>query len=363
MSNKTIKINPTLFSLNKKQINKTQKKQKPKIPKSLIKPSKIKHEFLAKIKEHKLRTEFNKNKPTSEPSTQKTVETTKASNNEELNSAINYFSTIVEKKKQKVVNNRVNKTLKKKHQPTTQLVPPVLLGNLPEEVNLKVPESDNSEINLNVNNSEKKNVPQYGCLKKGTLPTFRQFNKTVSKKSNISFKDLSDDDNDDDDYNSGKLKITDVDVKLNIDGDDEIKVRETSVNSIDNPEIIEEEEVEENKPKYIKRVPKKTLKEKLHLGKNDKHKLVGVLIKNNKTRKQVLKETTKLKQKKMRDIKNYLKEHGLLQVGSHASDDLLRTLYENSVLTGKVKNTNSENMIFNYINDNDNDDDKDNNDL
>ena len=55
MSQKIIQITPKLFNLNKKSGGKTQKKQKPIIPKSLIRPSTVKKEFLAKIKEHKSR--------------------------------------------------------------------------------------------------------------------------------------------------------------------------------------------------------------------------------------------------------------------------------------------------------------------
>ena len=68
-------------------------------------------------------------------------------------------------------------------------------------------------------------MPQYGCLKKGSLQHLDNLIK-LFQKSNISFKDLDDDD---DDYSSGKLKITDVDVKLSVDDNDEIKVKEVII--------------------------------------------------------------------------------------------------------------------------------------
>ena len=70
-----------------------------------------------------------------------------------------------------------------------------------------------------------------------------------------------------------------------------------------------------------------------------------------KGRKIVSTEHARLKQKRIGEIKKYLQSHGLIQVGTSAPDDVIRQLYENAVLSGKIKNINNENMIYNYMND------------
>ena len=61
---------------------------------------------------------------------------------------------------------------------------------------------------------------------------------------------------------------------------------------------------------------------------------VGVLIKDNKTRKQAYDEYKEICKRPIKEVKDYLREHELLKVGSPAPTDVLRAMYENSVLAG-----------------------------
>ena len=90
-----------------------------------------------------------------------------------------------------------------------------------------------------------------------------------------------------------------------------------------------------------------------HYGKQ-KNK-VSVLVKNSTTRKNIQKEHNLLKQKSIEEVKQYLKKHYLLKVGSNAPNDVLRKMYEAAHLTGNVKNVNSKNLLYNYMNDETND--------
>ena len=86
---------------------------------------------------------------------------------------------------------------------------------------------------------------------------------------------------------------------------------------------------------------------KYTLGKKDRN--VGVLIKNNETRRNVKKAHAELKKNNILDIKKYLKKHNLLKSGSDAPPDVLRQLYEQTRLAGEIQNSNSDNMLHNYL--------------
>ena len=75
-----------------------------------------------------------------------------------------------------------------------------------------------------------------------------------------------------------------------------------------------------------------------------------VLIKNAKTRKLVQHELALLRQKGIPEIKTFLRKKNLLKVGSDAPNDVLRQIYEQSVLSGDVENKAKDVLIHNYMN-------------
>ena len=78
---------------------------------------------------------------------------------------------------------------------------------------------------------------------------------------------------------------------------------------------------------------------------------VSVLIKNSQTRRKIQTEQALLKQKSILDIKNHLRSNNLLKVGSNAPSDVLRHLYEQSILAGQIENKAKDTLIHNYFND------------
>ena len=48
-------------------------------------------------------------------------------------------------------------------------------------------------------------------------------------------------------------------------------------------------------------------------------------------------------------MKNYLKRHNLLKSGSNAPPDVIKKLYEQSLLSGDVRNTNKKSIVHNYL--------------
>ena len=57
----------------------------------------------------------------------------------------------------------------------------------------------------------------------------------------------------------------------------------------------------------------------------------------------------KLKKKSIIDIKNYLRKHNLIKIGSNAPNDVLRQIYEQSILAGNVNNKNNNNFLHNNL--------------
>ena len=88
---------------------------------------------------------------------------------------------------------------------------------------------------------------------------------------------------------------------------------------------------------------------KYKLGKHS-NGTVSVLIKNSQTRRKIQTEHALLKQKSILDVKNFLRGKNLLKVGSAAPNDVLRQIYEQSILAGQVENKSKDTLIHNYFN-------------
>ena len=210
--------------------------------------------------------------------------------------------------------------------------------------------------------------PPYGCLKNANKPTYRNWVRTKRNigenydipepesrpPSNINFSP--------DPQNERQKRLEQLRRKMK---EDEIQKLNSYNNTMTMPKKEKEEPVslpisqntipgggaanaeEETDKRYIKR----TIKKKYTLGKSSVYRKVGILIKNNATRKKIINAQKDLKKKSIHEIKKYLVEHGLLKVGSNAPNNVLRKTYESAMLTGEVVNQNKDVLIHNLIND------------
>lgn len=109
------------------------------------------------------------------------------------------------------------------------------------------------------------------------------------------------------------------------------------------PVSIQKEPVKEQEKEQEKEYKKPVI-----VGKNKKNKTVHVLIPCHKTRKLRSDQSELYKKTNLTTVKNYLKQHKLMKVGSTAPTNLIREIYENAKSFGDVINLNKHNLLHNF---------------
>ena len=372
MSNKTITINPSLFSLSTTKTKKNKEKKQKQPPNNIISPNVLKNKLLKRIKEHKQKETSNldNNKKSLNLPT-KDSEVLKFS--DEFHDSIEYLQTLSKQKKWKdekknndLINLKRKEDLERKTVKNYEKIeyPPVNL-ELPEELQMNTESFIDSQPIFTVKQNNLDNVP-YGILKGGSKPTYRNWAKT--QRNNIVLNPNSA--LVIDGYKTNNIKL-ERENRLNH-LREKLKMKELENNTKDlkpiesiimtqnlikkpnvnldipisskiNIDINDDEEII-----AMKKIIKKTTKRKYTLGKSIMKRKIGVLIKDRGTRKKILNAQKELKRKSIIDIKTYLREHNLIKIGSNAPNDVIRKLYESAMLSGEITNSNSENLLYNF---------------
>jgi hypothetical protein len=405
---KQISINPDLFSVGRTR-KKREKKQKPeKVP--LISPNVLKNKLLKRIKEHKIKEteglDNNKKKLPQADSTSAGASVNSSTSKpnlvdlsdytDEFNDSINYLQTLskqkkdtdekanVERNKQKMKDDLERRTLKNYQ---SILSSPTLASSsnlphvnieLPEELKQQLIDVNTTQFVMNALNSATAQTPivlsqpykidnglPYGCLKNGIKPGYKEWNKTqrnmVVTNPNLS---VVIDPNISSNISERENRLQNLKNKIK---EKQLVISNTNTNIITteqgNPVVFEENTSLEvpkianetnNNPEIVepyKQILKRTIRKKYTLGKTKNNRTVGILIKDRNTRKQVLTAQRELKKKSVNDIKTYLKDHNLIKVGSNAPNDVLRKMYESSMLAGEITNSNSDTLLHNLLKD------------
>lgn len=388
---KTIKVNPEYFSLNgkKNKTNKTrEKKKKVKQFSQHAKPGKARKELLRRIKEHQ-----RKQRELSKKQNDETIKEFK----DELATSMDYLQNVIKdnQKKKRDRKSRKNKDYQKPQltmkpsissfslQPNTTLeknqeklqsidtiqVEPLKIktdvvkhsprlvdvsNDIKVDVNKEIPieidvepinvkplmsketpmleqsniARDENNLNIKTWSTSDKKEPKYGCLKNGNKPTYKQYIGTLKKKEITG--------------SLPKLSVEMPKVKHNIE-------RKNKLQS-----LIQKSETTKhnNKPKSGHKYKKYNLR-KIHktykIGKHKDKKTVGILLKNNNTRKKVMYEMNTLKKTPMPKVKAFLREKHLLKLGSKVPDSIARETFLNCILSGDVISKNYDVMVYNYL--------------
>lgn len=411
MSGKTIQLNPAFLSFKKNgsKKNATLKKEKPQLT-ITNNTNNIKKKLIEKVKNFQKKHNEQIDKPTNNTDNNNNDTTTNF--NTEFNKSLNFLEDLSNKRKEKQQQQQKRKenlhktTLKNgkiereihtqtQHEIATEVptdlfampaiyknnnasVTPVIHMPMPQPPQVQTPLAPSVQthvapsvsvqtpsvpvplikVNLDENippppllNAVKFSpAPPYSNLKNSSLPTFKQWKNQTQKKyspvsMNTSFNTS---------FNTPLIQIenyeknevpTERSIELEKFKNDYKEKNSHTPIITQPPPIVVPQPIVEQPNKIKKRI---TRTKKYTLGR--KNNKIGVLIKNAKTRKLVQHDLALLKNTTILDVKNYLREKNLIKVSSDAPNDVLRELYEQSILAGDVENKASDVLIHNYMN-------------
>jgi hypothetical protein len=335
---KVLNINPELFSFSK--TNKTRKKKEKKDAGDKIKvKSAIANKDKSKEKTLKKRSILKMIREQQQNNYDKMFELKpqkKEANNfeNEFERATEYLDNLVKNQVNQVAPKKSNNVTLKNTTSLTQplsvtpMIQPMVQPNIPvvENVNLDFPTNNDDNIMLKSTQTSIMPEPQYGCLKNGTLPTYRSFmNKTVK--------------------NTGGSNMDSLIIQQQEKSKENIRGIST---------IMQQKEMDKLLvPKKIKKPKKrrKTIRRTFKIGRSKIKPKVSVLISNKTIRNNISTKKQLLKQHSIHDIKKYLIKHGFIRVGTATPNDVLRKMYETATLVcGEIVNHNPDNLLYNFVN-------------
>ena len=163
--------------------------------------------------------------------------------------------------------------------------------------------------------------PGYGCLKNGSLPTYRSYhNKTM--KGGMENPVVAE-------------RIKSPTEKLLLEKLNEREIEKKSKNQV-------------IKKKKIKKLLRRTYR----IGRDKYRPRIGVLLPNKTIRSNVTTKSYMLKQTPIDEIRKTLVKQGFIKVGSSAPNDVLRKIYESiKMIDGDINNHNPDNLLYNFFND------------
>ena len=162
--------------------------------------------------------------------------------------------------------------------------------------------------------------PTYGCLKNGSLPTYRSVMNKTAKNITTSVKPQS--------ASASASAIERIRARLQERANRQIDV------------------------KLPKSKPNKIIRRTYNVGKDKFRPVVGVLLPNRTIRNNVANKAFKFKHTPVEEIRKFLLRNGFIKVGSTSPNDVLYKMYESIMLIdGEVKNHNPDNLLYNFFND------------
>jgi len=365
MSNKTISINPSLFSLNGSKTRKQKDKKTKPASIQIISPNVLKKKLLNRIKEHKQK----ETKPLDKkivPNIATNITSSISEFNDEFNDSINYLQSLSKHKrlneeKQMLETQKIKqkeelerKTIRNYHsmmtEPSTQ--PPTVRVDFPDElfqVDVQ-PLSTPSVTTVDV---------PYGVLKGGVKPSYREWSKTqrsnVVTNPNASL--IISDNKLATERTARENRLTMLKEKLKqkelvnqVTIDVNMEAKQPALDKHQTMEVTQPVDADVHGTVVAtKHITKKTTKKKYTLGRSIAKRKVSVLIKDRGTRKKILMAQKELKRRNINDIKEYLRDHNLVKVGSNAPNDVLRKIYESAMLSGEITNSNSDTLMSNFM--------------
>jgi hypothetical protein len=388
MSNKTISINPSLFSLGGSKTKKNREKKTKPTAVPIISPNVLKNKLLKRIKEHKQREtqDLDNNKRKLQPKIENAT-STKNNFTDEFNDSINYLQTLSKQKrindekknyevqKQRQKEELERRTIRNYHSIGGENIQNQVINiDLPDELLQPTIQAPIISEPYRINTPYKGGDVPYGVLKGGSKPCYREWCKTqrnnivtnpnlslIIEGGNLSSEKTARENR----LNLLKEKIRQKELSEKKDSLLSENLIKKPISSelllppvilpqpqiiLSEPNIQQNQDIQSAGEQIIatKHITKKTIKRKYTLGKSDMKRKVAVLIKDRGTRKKILTAQKELKRKNINDVKEYLRDHNLIKAGSGAPNDVLRKLYESAMLSGEITNSNSDILLHNF---------------
>ena len=95
---------------------------------------------------------------------------------------------------------------------------------------------------------------------------------------------------------------------------------------------------------------KRTTLRRFQVGKPEGARKISVLVSNRTIRNQISTKSQLLRQVPIQEIRKYLIKNGFIKVGSVATNDVLRAMYNSAVMMcGEIRNTNKNVLLHNFL--------------
>jgi hypothetical protein len=353
-NNKILAINPELFTFAK---NTTRKKREPGQSNRIKVKAAPKAETMKKNLMLKMIRRYQEDIHKNQMDTILPKQLTSSSSavNTELKNAQLFFDNLAEKKNHATLPK--NATLKNYDSSPRPQLNDMQLTNMSHAITAPSPTSTHINVNAPIS------CPKYGCLKNGSLPTFRSYMNQTRKQPSLPV-NMGSMDN----MSPPFIKTPPNLATSSLSGGSNSSATQTRIETINNSAIDSirnssyrqqiankmntlEQKNTEGKYRNRKRKRKKTIRRTYKIGKSKTIPQISVLISNRTIRNNITTKTQLLKQTSIADIKKYLIQHGLIRVGSITPNDVLRKIYESALtICGEVYNHNPDNILYNFMN-------------
>ena len=180
---------------------------------------------------------------------------------------------------------------------------------------------DGSSITLSKPVVSNVSNPNWGCLKNGSLPTYKNWKQLTQKKQEQPTNSIQE--------TIGIIPPP----KRNLFASMKAK-----------------KDVPQPKLNFLKQ--KKTIRRNYKVGRSSVFSNIAVLVSNKTIRNNITNKSQELKHISIENVRRYLIKRGFIRVGSSAPNDVLRKMYETAnLMCGEIENHNTENLLYNYLND------------
>lgn len=305
-SQKTIKITPSFFSAGKKGKSKTIKK-KQQITKAnhQMNTNKLKKKLIQHIRDLKSKKDSDKERGETNRENENTIDFSSGSNNSESND----FRTSLDFMKS------------------------MLSSSSPSS----------PSHSSNADNSPKSMIHKQNMHKEGRQsPTIKRESLSSLHSSTVS---------PDDSIIEAGHSSTHRPINLSMKTDFSNKLRESSFNIVtkqDESHNHSSIQPPETNPEF--RTHSQNVTKKLKVGKIKAKKKVVIVLKNKTMKNKTEEKLRKYDEQDIQEIRKYLQEKGFIKYGCSAPNEILREMYKNLKMSGKVKNLNMKNYISEVTN-------------